>query len=162
MKIRKFAIVAAPLLALGLIGPAAGQTFEKELTHSIKPCQGAGPALWIQVWGIKNDVGTVRVVLYRAKQEDWLKKGRWMQRVEIPAKKGSMQVCMPVPEAGSYAVAMRHDANGNDNDDIFADGGGMSNDPSINLFNLGKPHVSKATFSVGKEVKSMRIKMRYL
>ena len=38
----------------------------------------------------------------------------------------------------------------------------MSNNPSINIFNLGKPSVSKTAFTVGNEVKSLAIRMRYM
>jgi uncharacterized protein (DUF2141 family) len=38
----------------------------------------------------------------------------------------------------------------------------MSNNPSINLFNLGKPSYDKAAFSVGNEIKAITINIRYL
>ena len=69
---------------------------------------------------------------------------------------------LPVPAACSYAVAVRHDANNNGKTDLSEDGGGMSNNPSINIFNLGKPSHSKVAFSLDDEVKSMTIRMRYL
>lgn len=164
MKIKFASYLAIAAMLPGLLAPvsAQAQTYERIIQHSSKPCQGSGPALAITIDGVKNSVGTVRVVLYRAQQSDWLEKGRWMQRFEIPAQKGRMQVCMPVPAPGEYAVAMRHDSNGNGKDEIFADGGGMSRDPSVNVFNLGRPHVSKASFTVGNEVKPMTIRMRYL
>ena len=47
---------------------------------------------------------------------------------------GPVDVCMPVPRAGVYAVSVRHDANGNGGADIRQDGGGFSGNPSISLF----------------------------
>ena len=38
----------------------------------------------------------------------------------------------------------------------------MSNNPSINVFNLGKPSYAKTAFPVGNQVKSIRIQMRYM
>ena len=38
----------------------------------------------------------------------------------------------------------------------------MSNNPSINIFNLGKPSYTKVAFSLGQEVKAMTIRMRYM
>ena len=73
-----------------------------------------------------------------------------------------MTVCMPAPGPGTYGIAIRHDINGNGSTDLTKDGGGMSNNPSINIFNLGKPSVDKAAFSVGQEVKTIGIRMRYL
>ena len=103
----------------------------------------------------------MRVQIYRAIRGDWLEKNRWMYRIETPAREGSMSFCMPVPAAGSYAVAIRHDYNNNNETDIFADGGGMSNNPSVTVFNLGRPSVGKTAFEVGNEVKAISIRMRY-
>ena len=69
---------------------------------------------------------------------------------------------MPAPAAGEYAIAIRHDRNGNGRTDITSDGGGMSNNPSINIFNLGKPSYTKTAISVGNNVKSIRIVMKYM
>ena len=44
---------------------------------------------------------------------------------------------------------------------ITQDGGGVSNNPSINLFNLGKPSYDKAAVQVNG-VRSISITMRYM
>jgi uncharacterized protein (DUF2141 family) len=41
---------------------------------------------------------------------------------------------MPVPRPGTYAISVRHDANGNGDVDIGNDGGGFSGNPSVSLF----------------------------
>ena len=56
---------------------------------------------------------------------------------------------------------MRHDKNGNGKTDISSDGGGMSNNPSINIFNLGKPSYKKVGFDVGDKIEKISIRMRY-
>ena len=73
-----------------------------------------------------------------------------------------MTFCLPVPGPGAYGIAVRHDANGNGKTDFTEDGGGMSNNPSINIFNLGKPSFRKTAISVGGDVKSISIVMRYM
>lgn len=158
---RFLTIVAAGAIALGLSAPAGAQ-YRNEMNHSVAPCQGSGPAVWIQVTEIDGSNGTLRVQLYPGTDADWLERGRWINRIELPARSGTMQVCMPVPRAGNYAIAIRHDKNGNGRTDISSDGGGMSNNPSINIFNLGKPGIDKTRFSIGREVLPMRIRMRYL
>ena len=100
--------------------------------------------------------------LYPGTSADWLEGGRWINRIELPARNGTMQVCMPVPRPGNYAIAIRHDKNNNGRTDITSDGGGMSNNPSINIFNLGKPGIDKTRFSIGREVLPMTIRMRYM
>jgi uncharacterized protein (DUF2141 family) len=72
-----------------------------------------------------------------------------------------MTVCMPVPAAGSYGIAVRHDVNGNGSTDLRTDGGAMSNNPSINIFNLGRPSYRSTAFNVGQDVRSIAIVMKY-
>ena len=154
-------IAAAATILVGLSAPASAQ-YRNEIRHSVAPCQGDGPAVWLQVSNIEGSEGTIRFQLYPGTRADWLERGRWINRIELPARNGTMQVCIPVPRPGNYAIAIRHDKNGNGRTDISSDGGGMSNNPSINIFNLGKPDISKTRFSIGREVLPMSIRMRYL
>ena len=156
------AIAAAALALAGMASPASAQQYRNHLRHSTAPCEGAGPAVQISVTGVSRSQGTLRVQLYRGTSSDWLESGRWLNRIELPARQGTMQVCMPVPAAGTYAIAIRHDVNGNGDTDLRTDGGGMSNNPSINIFNLGRPSVSNTRFTIGREVKPMSIRMRYM
>jgi uncharacterized protein (DUF2141 family) len=80
----------------------------------------------------------------------------------VPARAGSMTFCVPMPASGVYGIAVRHDVNGNGETDITTDGGGMSNNPSINIFNLGKPSYTKVGVPVSDGVKSIRILMKYM
>ncbi len=161
VKGRILRLAAAAALAVGMSAPASAQ-YRNEISHSIAPCQGDGPAVWIQVADIDGSNGTMRIQLYPGTEADWLETGRWLNRIELPARSGTMQVCMPVPRPGNYAIAIRHDKNNNGRTDITSDGGGMSNNPSINIFNLGKPNISRTRFSIGREVLPMTIRMRYL
>ena len=144
-----------------LASPAQAQ-FRQEIGNDMSRCRGKGPAVRINVAGIKSGGGALRVQLYRGIKADWLESGRWIHRIEIPARAGSMAVCMPVPVAGTYAIAIRHDLNGNGDTDIMSDGGGMSNNPSINIFNLGKPNYKKTAFEVPNAVKNITINMKYM
>lgn len=163
--------VAAPLSAIafalgaillpGAAFPAHAQ-YGAVIANSMRNCApGSGPAVRVTIRGIKSSVGKIRLQSYYAKEEDWLEKNRWINRIEVPARKGNMTLCVPLPKAGAYALAARHDANDNNETDINADGGAMSNNPSINIFNLGRPGIDKTRFTVGKEVKSMSITMLY-
>lgn len=158
--------VAKAVLALGAAGlvvaaPAMAQSREK-IRNDISQCHaGAGSALMVTVDGVKASSGIVRVQSYRATSADWMTKGRWINRIELPARKGTMTFCVPLPSSGSYGIAVRHDVNGNGSTDIRTDGGAMSNNPSINVFNLGKPSYTKVAVPVGNDVKSIRVQMRY-
>jgi uncharacterized protein (DUF2141 family) len=72
-----------------------------------------------------------------------------------------MTFCVPVPSSGTYGIAIRHDVNGNGKTDIRQDGGAMSNNPSINIFNLGKPSYQKTAFAVGSGVTAINVTMKY-
>ena len=148
-------------LALPLAAPVLAQNRDA-IPNDMSKCRGSGPAVRVTVTEIKSGTGTMRMQLYRATRQDWLARGRWIYRIQVPARAGTMTFCMPVPQAGSYGIAVRHDVNNNGETDLTQDGGGMSNNPSINVFNLGKPGVDKVAFSVGQEVKAISIRMRYL
>jgi uncharacterized protein (DUF2141 family) len=154
-------LAALALTALAAPAPAEAQYRQKISNNPAKCAAGAGPAVRVTVTDIRESTGTMRVQSYRGTKEDWLEKGKWIYRMEAPAKAGSMTFCMPLPRPGTYAIAVRHDVNGNGDTDIFADGGAMSNNPSINIWNLGKPSYKKTRFDVGPGVESISIQMRY-
>jgi uncharacterized protein (DUF2141 family) len=156
------AALAVIVGGLALVQPAEAQ-YRHKIANDLSECtRGSGPAVMVTVSGIRSSRGTLRVQSYRATAADWLQKGRWINRVEMPARAGTMTFCLPVPGAGSYAIAVRHDANNNGETDLTEDGGGMSNNPSNNNFNLGKPSVRKTAIAVGGDVKSISIVMKYM
>ena len=150
------------MAAVALALPAQAQ-YNQKIGNDLAKCSaGAGPAVRINIADVKSSSGTIRVQLYRATKADWLTSGRWLNRMELPARAGSMTVCVPAPGPGTYGIAVRHDVNNNGKTDLTQDGGGMSNNPSINIFNLGKPSYNRVAFDLGDEVKAMTIRMRYL
>lgn len=160
--LRSSLFLLVPAAAMVVAGPAEAQ-FRQTLNHDPAYCRpGAGPAVQISLTDVKASTGTIRVQLYRGTQAEWLASGKWLYRIEASARAGQMSFCMPVPQAGTYAIAIRHDVNGNGSTDLAQDGGGMSNNPSINIFNLGRPSVRRTAFTIGNEVKPMTIRMRYL
>lgn len=135
----------------------------QEVSNNLSKCRpGNGPAVLVNLQGIKQSSGVIRVQSYHGTQSEWLKKGAWLKRIEMPAQRGNMKFCVPVAKSGTYAIAVRHDVSGNGKTDLRSDGGGMSNNPSINVFNLGKPSYKKTAFPVGNDVKSITIQMKYM
>ncbi|MEL6877639.1 MAG: DUF2141 domain-containing protein [Pseudomonadota bacterium] len=154
-------LAVAGVAALSVPAAAQGE-YRQKISNDMRQCApGKGPAVRVTVNGIKSASGKVRVQVYRGTKAEWLEKGRWLNRIEVPARKGTMTFCMPVPSSGTYAIAVRHDANGNGKTDIRQDGGAMSRNPSINIFNLGKPSVSKTRFETGTGVSRIAIQMKY-
>lgn len=157
---RKTALALA-VGSMAVAAPAVAQ-FRNKIANEADKCRdGAGPAVKVQISGITPAQGTLRVQLYPGTAADWLKAGHWLNRIEVPARGATTTVCMPVPAPGTYAIAVRHDVNGNGKTDIRADGGGMSNNPAISILNLGKPSYEKTAFAVGDSVKTISIRMRY-
>lgn len=157
------AVMMAGAVLLAASAPSAALQ-RGEIRNDLSRCNAkAGPAILVSINGVKASSGRMRIQTYRATKDEWMESGKWINRVELPAKAGTMTVCMPVPEAGTYGVAIRHDVNGNGKTDITSDGGGISNDPAINIFNLGKPSYKKVGVAVrANEVKSIRITMKYM
>ncbi|MVZ97873.1 DUF2141 domain-containing protein [Sphingorhabdus sp. IMCC26285] len=135
----------------------------QEINNDMSRCTaGNGPAILINVRGVKESAGKVRVQSYPATNSAWLAKGRWLHRIESRANAGNMTFCVPVPAEGRYGIAVRHDRNGNGQTDISKDGGGFSNNPSISILNLGKPSFSKVAFQAGPGVTKITINLKYL
>ena len=152
-------LISATALALVSGTAAAGQEMGNDLSRC---AAGKGPAVLVSVRGVKEAKGLVRVQSYSATAGSWLAKGRWLHRIESRASSGNMSFCVPVPSEGKYGIAVRHDRNGNGKTDITQDGGGFSNNPSVNIFNLGKPSVSKVAFDAGPGVTRITINLRYM
>ena len=155
------AVSALALSTVTAVAPAQAQYRQKISNDQSKCASGAGPAVQVTINGISKSAGTLRVQSYRGTAADWLEKGRWLNRIEIPARAGTMTVCVPVPSAGTYGIAVRHDLNNNGKTDLSTDGGAMSRNPSLNIFNLGKPSYKKTAFQAGAGVTPITINMRY-
>lgn len=156
-----------PLAALAVAGtlalaPPAAEAQRREIGNDMAACSGSGAALRVVVNGIETGTGRVRVQSYRATPADWMQKGKWLTRQELAARRGVMTFCVPLPGPGSYGIAVRHDVNGNGKTDFMSDGGGVSNNPAVNIFNLGKPSARSAAVSVGNEPRTITINMRYM
>ena len=161
-RLRLAALIFATGLSVLAAGAPAHAAYNQYHRHDPARCRGDGPAVRVTVSNVKSSRGTVRVQLYKATRADWLETGRWLNRIEVPARAGTMTVCLPAPGPGTYGSASRHDVNNNDETDLTQDGGGASNNPSFNIFNLGKPSYTKVAFRLEREVKAMTIRLHYL
>ena len=70
-----------------------------------------------------------------------------------------MRVCVAVPKAGNYAIAVRHDVDGNGKSGM-SDGGGFSRNPNISLFDL-KPKYNEVTIPIGNSVRPVNVILNY-
>lgn len=151
--------------ALALAPALAAQTgYANVITNDMSKCRSdKGPAVLVSIHGLKNAKGNLFVRTYKATSSDWLKGKRYLTRLDARPRAGSMSVCVPLPAAGRYAIAVQHDVNGNRATDFSVDGAGMSKNPEIGSF-LGiprPPSVEQATFSAGNGITRLSIQMRY-
>ena len=160
----KVAMGLLPVAALFAAAPALAHS--EVIANDLARCgeSAKGPALLVDVRGFAAATGKVRVQSYPATKNAWLSKGAWLNRIDtvVRPSNGGMRFCMPVPEPGRYAIAVRHDRDGDGKTSISRDGGGFSNNPSISIFNLGKPSVEKAAVKVGPGVTRITIKLQYM
>ncbi len=159
--------VAFGILTVGatlVSAPAWAQ--RQEIGNDMSRCAASarGPAVLVDVKGFSSATGNIRLQTYPATKAAWLAKGAWINRLETAVKPsdGAMRFCMPLPEPGRYGIAVRHDRNGNGKTDLREDGGGFSNNPSISIFNLGKPSVEKTAFHAGPGVTRITINLQYM
>jgi uncharacterized protein (DUF2141 family) len=155
--------VLIPIAAAAMLALAGSANAGTIISNDMSKCgAGKGPAVQVNVRGIKGLSGKIRVQNYPATSSAWLAKGRWLHRLEARASACALNFCVPLSASGKYAIAVRHDKNSNGKTDISSDGGGFSNNPSINVLNLGKPSVSKVAFSAGPGVTVITVNLKYM
>ena len=127
---------------------------------AVASCAPGKPSVIVRVAGFKQTAGKVRIAIYGSDADRWLAKGGKIGKVKVPVTGRSMDVCVPVPAPGRYAVAVHHDLNTNGTRDR-QDGGGFSRNPKVSLFNP-KPAFSKAAFQVGNGPAKVGVTLLYV
>ena len=149
---------AAMAAALFVTGPAFADP--RESSPNDPTCkEGGKPALLVRVTGLKNGSGKVRVQAYGPGASNHLKKGRWAGRVDVPLNgRRSVDICLPLPVAGSYSAAIRHDANANRKSD-WNDGAAFSRNPKLGL--TSKPSFGETAVRVGNAPTRIGVVLNY-
>lgn len=128
-----------------------------------RPCEQVANSVLIQVQGVRSSKGTLVAVLYGDKPSEFLKKGARVARERVPARPGSVTLCLEAPRPGVYAVAVYHDENDNRRFDrswtgLPSEGFGVSNNPRPFL---RAPTHSESAFEVGSGHSVTKIDLRY-
>ena len=121
-------------------------------------CAPGKPSVLVHVAGFKQPRGRVKLSLYGA--NSWLNKQGRIAKVKVPVTGRAMDICVPVPAPGRYAVAVHHDFNLNGERDR-QDGGGYSRNPKVSLLNP-KPPFAKAAFTVGNGPARVGVTLLYI
>ena len=145
--------------AFALAAVVAAQPAPAQLGPDAAACRaGNRPAILVRVDGFKARSGKIRVNVY-ANPETFLDRGQYIRQINVPVTRaGAMPICVALPRAGRYAVAVRHDVSGNGND--WGDGGGFSRNPRLSLTNL-RPRFDNVAFAVGQSVATVNVVLNY-
>ena len=140
-----------------LAGPGAAQA---AMGPDAAACRGNRPGILVTVSGFKQRTGNVRVNVYGSDPERFLERGQYVRQINLPVTRaGPMPICVAVPAAGRYAVAVRHDLDGNGRSG-WSDGGGFSRNPRLSLTNL-RPSYDRVAFNVGPNGAGVNVTLLY-
>lgn len=153
-------VIAAAALAAALSAAAPAAAVPVGPYASL--CTAGKPAVLVRVSGFKAASGLVSVKLY-ASNRTFLEKGAYLRKVEVPVRRsGPIDVCVPVPASGRYALSVRHEVTGKKS---RSDGGGFSGNPDVSTLDLilkRKPNLSKVSFDVNGSTRVVPVVLSYL
>lgn len=149
-----------------LLTLAAMQTLVAPVRLDDARCRaGTAHPVIVRITGFANRAGSVRVRLFGGSPATYFDKRKALIRTEIAVPgSGPVEICVPAPRPGLYAVDVRHDVNGNGDTDR-RDGGGASGNPRVSLFDMllsRKPDTKTVQFSVGMGSTVVPITLMYL
>jgi uncharacterized protein (DUF2141 family) len=149
-------LLAAAVSSSPDLGKAEGQCRANE----------QGPAFLVDLTGLKDRQGNLKLELYPANDKDFLaddnvlvNSGKAFRRVEVPTPQaGPVQLCIRAPAAGTYALAVLHDRDSNRKMGLSVDGFGV---PSNKKVCWGQPKYTAAMAKVGNGLTRINIVMMY-
>ena len=127
-----------------------------------------GPAFMINVTGLKDRKGTLRVELYPNDEKYFLgddnvviMAGKPFARVAMTPipQSGPVTVCIRAPEPGTYTLSLLHDRNSNRKFEKGSDGAGF---PRIGNLGRAQPKAADVAVSVGSGRQAVNVPMQYL
>lgn len=149
-------LIAAPVPSSPDLGKAEGRCRANE----------RGPALLVDVEGLKDRTGNLKLEVYPPNDADFLQddnilinEGKVFRRVEVAVPQTStVELCVRVPGPGDYAVSLLHDRDRNRKFGWMIDGIGFSDNPRLGL---RKPRASEVKVAAGAGLTRVRIVMNY-
>nr|WP_225008904.1 DUF2141 domain-containing protein [Novosphingobium percolationis] len=126
----------------------------------------SGPAFMVDIAGLKDHTGKLKLEVYPANDEDFLADdnllimaGKTFRRVEVPVPAAPVpRLCVRLPGPGLYAVSVLHDRDGNRKFNWTRDGIGFSGNPRLGW---SKPKARSAATQAGSGLTPLRIVMNY-
>ncbi len=125
-----------------------------------------GPALIVDVVGLKDRKGLLKLEVYPSNDEDFLADdgvlvpaGKTFRRVEVPTPAvGAVSLCVRVPGPGAYSVVLLHDRDANHKFSWWIDGVGFASNPRLSW---SKPKAAATRVYAGARLTHTSIVLNY-
>ena len=126
-----------------------------------------GPRVYVNVEGLKDRSGRLKVELYPANEADFLKddrdlvqEGKPFRRVWAPMPaSGPVTICIRAPSAGQWALLFTHDRDGKNKFNFWQDGAGF---PSNQRLGRSRPKLRQALLNVSPNGGAVTVRAQYL
>lgn len=159
-----------PLAALSVV---LGAATTSPAPTQLDPVEGgcalvSGPMLRVNVEGIKDRIGRLKVEIYPPNETDFLRddtslknERRPFRRVwmKTPGGDGPISICIRAPYAGQWAVLLTHDRDGQNKFNFWQDGAGF---PSNQRLGRSRPKVRQALVNIPAQGGQITIRLQYL
>lgn len=161
--IRALIVSAAALGALAAIAtPATAQP----LGSDAAACTANSSAIQVNISGLKDRTGRLKLELYPATQDDFLKddhdlirEGKVFRRVWVPMPaSGPVVLCIKTPGPGKYALLFTHDRDGKNKFNFWKDGAGL---PGNGKIGRSRPQLDQAIVNVGNGTTVTNVTVQY-
>ncbi|MGN6819847.1 MAG: DUF2141 domain-containing protein [Sphingomonas sp.] len=156
--------VIAAVVSFGIASPLGAE----QIGQDAELCRaGRGPAIQVNVQGLKDRTGELWLELYPASRSDFLRddtdliaEGKTFRRTRsrLPTT-GSVEICVRVPRPGHYALMLRHNRVERDRFSVWSDGAGV---PANQPLGRSKPTLDQAVVTAGAGITVVPIKMQDL
>jgi uncharacterized protein (DUF2141 family) len=128
---------------------------------------GSAPAIRVEVEGLRDRRGELKLELYPANEHDWLRddrdlvrEGKLFRRVRVPTpQQGPVALCIRVPGPGRYGLFFTHNRDGKNKFSFWADGAGL---PANAKIGRARPKLAQGIVEVGAGTAGVTIRAQYL
>ena len=160
----RFLIASAA--ALGAIALAAVPADAQPLGSDASACMANSSAIEVNISGLKDRTGRLKLELYPANEDDFLKadhdlirEGKVFRRVWVPMPaSGPVVLCIKTPGPGKYALFFTHDRDGKNKFNFWKDGAGV---PGNGKLGRSRPPLNQAIVTVGNGTTVTNVTAQY-
>jgi uncharacterized protein (DUF2141 family) len=157
---------ALALVAFALPEAAADAGVRPDLVDG-SCAAGSGPRIRVNVLGLKDRSGRLKLELYPANDGDFLKddrdlvkEGKPFRRVWAPTPaSGAVTLCIRAPTAGRWALLFTHDRDNKNKFNFWQDGAGFV---SAQRLGRSRPKLDQAEINVGASGTAVTVRAQYL